>query len=79
MNRLTKLAVQSHRTVLDVVREAIEMYVVGGSHEEGSVTPYDCLAHIIGRVDSGGTLRSVGTGRAFTARLRERQRARRAR
>jgi predicted transcriptional regulator len=79
VNSLTKIAVQSQRTVSDVVREALEQYVIDRPAMEGTVTPYERLAHIIGRIDSGGARRSVGTGRAFTALLRERRRARRAR
>ncbi|MEW5983014.1 MAG: ribbon-helix-helix domain-containing protein [Acidobacteriota bacterium] len=78
VNRLTKLAARSHRPVSDVVREAIELYVAGPTPEEDAMTPYDRLAHLTGRIDSG-TTRSVGTGRAFAALLEERRRERRAR
>jgi predicted DNA-binding protein len=78
VNKLTRVAVRSHRSVSDVVREAIELYVAGPQTEEDTILPYDRIAHLIGRVDSG-TSRSVETGRAFTALLRERRRARRAR
>jgi hypothetical protein len=80
VNQLTQIAVRSHRRVSDVVREALELYVAGPARQEESVmTPYDRLAHLIGRVDSGGAARSVGTGRGFAALLKERRRARRAR
>lgn len=78
VNKLTRAAVRSKRPVADVVREAIELYVAGPTSEEDAMTPYDRLAHLIGRIDSG-TTRSVGTGRAFAALLEERRRARRAR
>ena len=78
VNRLTKVAARTQRPVSDVVREAIELYVAGPLPEEDAMTPYDRLAHLIGRIDTG-TTRSVGTGRAFTALLEERRRERRAR
>lgn len=78
VNRLTKIAARSHRPVSDVVREALELYVAGPEPDEDAVTPYDRIAHLIGRIDSG-TTRSVDTGRAFKAVLQERHRARRAR
>ena len=76
VNELTRVAVRSNRPVSDVVREAIELYVVSQKPEAHGATPYDRIAHLIGRVDSGGTTRSVDTGRAFTALLQERRRAR---
>ena len=79
VNKLTRLAVQSNRRVSDVVREAVELYVCGVESKEDEVTPYDRIAHLIGRVNSGGSTRSVDTGRTFAALLRERRRARRAR
>lgn len=79
VNKLTRVAARSSRPVSDVVREAIELYVAGPEREEDVVTPYDRIAHLVGRVDSGGAARSVDTGRQFTKLLRERRRARRAR
>ena len=78
VNKLTKLAARSRRPVSDVVREAIELYVASPEPEEDTMTPYDRMAHLIGRVDSG-TTRSVDTGRKFAALLQGRRRARRAR
>ena len=78
VNALTKLAVRSRRPVSDVVREAVEMYIAGATPVEDAMTAYDRMAHLIGRVATGNTSRSVGTGRRFTALLRERRRARRA-
>jgi predicted transcriptional regulator len=78
VNRLTRVAVQSHRRVSDVVREAIEVYLAAPGIKEDTVTPYERIAHLLGRVDSGRT-RSVDTGRAFKSLLQERRRARRAR
>jgi predicted DNA-binding protein len=77
-NTLTRLARRSNRAVSDVVREAIEQYVVSLEPVEDAVRPYDRIAHLIGRVDSGGSTRSVDTGRQFTSLLQERRRARRA-
>lgn len=79
VNKLTRLAVESNRRVSDVVREAVEFYVCGVESKEDVVTPYDRMAHLIGRVNSGGSIRSVDTGRKFAALLREKRRARRAR
>jgi hypothetical protein len=79
VNTLTRLAVQSNRRVSDVVREAVELYVSGVESKEDVVTPYDRMAHLIGRVNRGGSTRSVETGRKFAALLREKRRARRAR
>jgi len=79
VNKLTRLAVESNRRVSDVVREAVELYLCGIESKEDVVTPYDRMAHLIGRVDSGGSSRSIETGRKFAALLREERRARRAR
>jgi len=79
LNKLTNVAVRTHRRMSDVVREALELYVVGHEPEEDVVKPYDRMVHLIGRVDSKGANRSVDTGREFTALLQERRRARRAR
>jgi hypothetical protein len=80
VNKLTRLAVQSHRRVSDVVREAVELYIANAEGtKEDVVSAYDRMAHLIGRVDGGGVTRSVDTGRAFAAALQEQYRARRAR
>jgi predicted DNA-binding protein len=78
VNDLTRVAVRSNRPVSDVVREALELYVTNQKPEETAAKPYGRIAHLIGRVDSGGTTRSIDTGRTFTALLQERRRARRA-
>ncbi len=79
VNKLTRLAVQSHRRISDVVREAVELYVCSVESKEEVVTPYGQMAHLIGRVDSGGPNRSVHTGRKFATLLQEKRRARRTR
>ncbi len=80
VNRLTRLAVQSHRRVSDVVREAVELYIANAdSTKEDAVTPYDRMAHLVGRVDLGPGNRSEDTGRKAAAIVREIHRARRAR
>jgi hypothetical protein len=80
VNKLTRLAVQSQRRISDVVREAVEVYIANAEGlKEDVVTPYDRMAHLIGRIDGGGVTRSVDTGRAFAAALQEKRRARRAR
>lgn len=80
VNRLTRVAIQSHRRVSDVVREAVEAYLVNAEvPEEGAVTAYDRASHLIGRVDLGPGNRSEDTGRKAAAIVRELHRARRAR
>jgi hypothetical protein len=80
VNRLTRLAIQSHRRVSDVVREAVEVYLAKTEvPEEEAVTAYDRAAHLIGRVDLGPGNRSEDTGRKAAAIVRELHRARRAR
>lgn len=80
VNRLTRLAVQSHRRVSDVVREAVEVYLAKADMpEEDAVTAYDRAAHLIGRVDLGPGNRSEHTGRKAAAIVQELRRARRAR
>lgn len=80
VNRLTRLAVRSHRPVSDVVREAVELYLATSeSPEEEAMTAYDRAAHLIGRVDLGPGSRSEDTGRKAAAIVQELHRARRAR
>lgn len=80
VNQLTALAARSHRSVSDVVKEALEIYVAGHAHDPSAgKTPYDRMAHLIGCVDGGGVTRSVDTGKLVAAMLKERYRARRAR
>ena len=80
VNKLTRLAVQSHRRVSDVVREAVEVYIANTeSLREDVVTPYDRLTHLVGRVDLGPGNRSEDTGRKAAAIVQEIHRARRAR
>jgi len=80
VNKLTRLAVQSHRRVSDVVREAVEVYIANTeSLREDVVTPYDRLTHLVGRVDLGPGNRSEDTGRKAAAVVQEIHRARRAR
>ena len=80
VNKLSRLAIQSHRPVSDVVREAVEVYLAGAEvQEEGVVTAYDRAAHLIGRVDLGPGRRSEETGRKAAAIVRELHRARRPR
>jgi len=80
VNQLRGIAVRSHRSVSDVVKEALEIYVTGQA-QQGEVlrTPLARIAHLIGCVDGGGVTRSVDTGRLYAAALKERSRARRAR
>ena len=80
VNKLARLAVNSHRRVSDVVREAVELYIANADGtKEDAVTPYDRMAHLVGRVDLGPGNRSEDTGRKAAAIVREIHRARRAR
>ena len=80
VNTLTRLAVQSRRRVSDVVREAVEVYIANArSSTEDVVTPYDRMAHLVGRVNLGPGNRSEDTGRKAAAIVQEIHRARRAR
>ena len=80
VNRLTRVAIQSHRRVSDVVREAVEVYLAHADvSEEETVTAYDRMAHLIGRVDLGPGNRSENTGQKAAAVIQELHRARRAR
>lgn len=80
VNQLRGIAIRSHRSVSDVVKEALEIYVTGQADQADVLTtPYDRIAHLIGCVDGGGGTRSVHTGRLYAAMLKERHRARRAR
>jgi len=80
VNKLTRLAVQSHRRVSDVVREAVELYIANAEgNREVVVTPYERMSHLVGRVDLGPGNRSEDTGRKAAAIVRELHRARRAR
>ena len=79
VNKLTRLAVQSHRRVSDVVREAVELYIANADgNREAVVTPYDRMSHLVGRVDLGPGSRSEDTSRKAAAIVREKYRARRA-
>jgi len=80
VNTLARLAMQSHRRVSDVIREAVEVYIANAqSPREDAVTPYDRMAHLVGRVDLGPGNRSEDTGRKAAAIVQEIHRARRAR
>ena len=80
VNQLTSLAVRSRRSVSEVVKEALEIYIVGQSRQESDIsTPFDPIAPLIGWIDGGGVTRSVDTGRLYAAALKERRRAPRAR
>jgi hypothetical protein len=80
VNQLRGIAVRSHRSVSDVVKEALEVYITGQSQQADVLkSPLDRIAHLIGCIDRGGVTRSVDTGRLYAAMLKERHRARRAR
>jgi hypothetical protein len=80
VNQLRGIAIRSHRSVSDVVKEALEVYITGQAQQAGVLkSPLDRIAHLIGCVDGGGVTRSVDTGRLYAAALKERSRAQRAR
>lgn len=80
VNTLTRLAVQSHRRISDVVREAVELYIANTEGpRKDAVSAYDRLAHLAGRVNLGPGNRSEDTGRKAAAIVQELHRARRAR
>ena len=80
VNQLGILAAQSHRSVSDVVKEALDVYVAAQTRDPATLkTPYDRMSHLIGCVDGGGVTRSVDTGKLYAAALKERHRARSAR
>lgn len=78
LDTITRIAVRSNRRTSDVVREALEQYVTSVEPtREVAMTPYDRMAHLIGRVDSGGSRRSEKTGRLFAAQVKAKHHARR--
>ena len=79
VNKLAKLAVATHRPMSDVVREAVEQYVVNHTPGEDVVAPYERMKHLVGCVSLGNRQAGESTGDAFFRLLQEQRRARRAR
>src|SRR5438094_5010425 len=73
------LARRRRQTRSDVVRDALERYTAtnGGDADRGR--PYDAWLDVIGVVSAGARDRGRTTGEQFTAIVREKARARRAR
>ena len=79
VNKLAKLAIATHRPMSDVVREAVEQYVVKATPVEDVMAPYKRMKHLIGCVSLGNQRAGESTGDAFFRLLQEQRRARRAR
>jgi hypothetical protein len=73
------LARRRHQTRSDVVREALEHYTAANGGDAGRGCPYDAWLDVIGVVSVGARDRGRTTGEQFTAIVREKARARRAR
>ena len=73
------LARRRRQTRSDVVRDALEHYTVTNGGDTGGERPYDVWLDVIGVVRTGARDRERTTGEQFTALVREKARARRAR
>ena len=73
------LARRRGQTRSDVVRDALEHYTASNGSDAGRGCPYDAWLDVIGVVTSGARDRWRTTGEQFTAIIRGKARARRAR
>jgi hypothetical protein len=73
------LARRRHQTRSDVVRDALEHYMAANGDAAGRGRPYDAWLDVIGVVSTGARDQGRTTGEQFTAIVREKARARRAR
>lgn len=78
------LARRRRQTRSDVVRDALEHYTAANGSDAGRGHPYDAWLDVIGMVGKGGVEpatrgRALTTGERFTAMVREKAHARRAR
>ena len=73
------LARRRRQTRSDVVRDALEHYTATNGGDAGRGRPYDAWLDVIGVVSAGVRDRGRTTGEQFTAIVREKARARRAR
>jgi Arc/MetJ-type ribon-helix-helix transcriptional regulator len=73
------LARRRRQTRSDVVRDALEYYTATNGGDAGRGRPYDAWLDVIGVVSTGARDRGRTTGEQFTAIVRDKARARRAR
>ena len=73
------LARRRRQTRSDVVRDALEHYTATNGGDAGRGCPYDAWLDVIGVISLGVRDRGRTTGEQFTAIVREKVRARRAR
>ena len=73
------LARRRHQTRSDVVRDALEHYTDTNGGDAGQGHPYAAWLDVLGVVGAGARDRGRTTGEQFTAIVREKARARRAR
>ena len=73
------LARRRRQTRSDVVRDALERYTATNGGDAGRGRPHDAWLDVIGVVSAGARDRGRTTGEQFTAIVREKARARRAR
>jgi Arc/MetJ-type ribon-helix-helix transcriptional regulator len=73
------LARRRHQTRSDVVRDALDHYTAVNGGDVAGGRPYDAWLDVIGVVNAGAGERGRTTGEQFTAIVREKARARRAR
>jgi Arc/MetJ-type ribon-helix-helix transcriptional regulator len=73
------LARRRRQTRSDVVRDALEHYTATNGGDASRGRPYDAWLDVIGVVSAGARDRGRTTGEQFTAIVREKARARRAR
>jgi Arc/MetJ-type ribon-helix-helix transcriptional regulator len=78
--RLDALARRRKQSKSDVVRDALDHYASVHADQDDDASPYRAWAGVIGLVDLGSRRKAKETtGEAFTALVREKARARRAR
>ena len=73
------LARRRHQTRSDVVRDALEHYTATNGADAGQGRPYDAWLDVIGVISGGVRDGGRTTGEQFTAIVRDKARARRAR
>ena len=73
------LARRRRQTRSDVVRDALEQYTTTNGGDAGQGRPYDAWLDVIGVINAGARERGRTSGEQFTAIVRAKARARRAR
>ena len=76
---VSALARRRRQTRSDVVREALEHYTTTNGADASRGRPYDAWVDVIGVISIGARERGRTTGEQFTAIVRAKARARRAR